>query len=214
MLIYEALNKEVIQSIPSGVKRILDLGCGDGSMGAYLKSTGVAEVTGITYSEKEAVIARTKIDRVIVADLNEVELQALGKFDCVICSHVLEHLYDPGQLLQKIKAQLTENGIVIIALPNILYWKERLKFLKGSFKYTEGGLMDKTHFRFFDWKTANALISDSGIKIITRTSSGALPLPLIRKIVPGKILRHVDSYACKSFPGLFGFQFVFTGTVK
>jgi SAM-dependent methyltransferase len=210
MIVYNALNKELLEHIPDHLNRVLDVGCGDGSLGVFLKSKLNVEIVGITFSEKEALIARTKINTVIVGDLNSIDLKDYGKFDCVICSHVLEHVYDPVLLLKKIKKQLTDNGILIIALPNILFWKQRIKLLRGSFKYTDGGLMDRTHFRFFDWETAQEMIQSGGFTIEKGVAYGAFPLPVIRNFTPKKLNSKIDEVACQLFPGLFGFQFVFS----
>jgi hypothetical protein len=90
----------------------------------------------------------------------------------------------------------------------VLHWKQRLEFLKGNFKYTEGGLMDKTHFRFFDWETAFELIESSGFQVLKRYADGYLPLPGIRKLVPS-IVPPLDQFASTKMPGLCGLQFIF-----
>jgi hypothetical protein len=84
--------------------------------------------------------------------------------------------------------------IIIVALPNVLHWKQRLEFLKGHFKYTEGGLMDRTHFRFFDWQTAQDLLTQSGYQITQAEADGSFPLPVLRKLLPTPISQGIMMY--------------------
>ena len=212
MVYYDALNISLIKYIPKDSKSILDIGCGSGALGKFIKENinPKASITGITYSENEAVTARERLNSVIVADLNTFDFNTLGKFDLIICSHILEHLFNPSSILNSLQGNLTPAGKILIALPNILYWKQRMKFIKGHFKYSKGGgLMDDTHFRFFDWTTAQDLIKENNFNIIDSTAIGNFPLPLIRKVIPSFITNKIDQTFSKLLPGLLGFQFIF-----
>ncbi|MBV8608272.1 MAG: class I SAM-dependent methyltransferase, partial [Singulisphaera sp.] len=79
---YRALNRPVFDAIPTSARRILDLGCGTGSLGRAVKARQMTEVTGVTYSTTEADEARLHLDRVIVSDLNTYNPIDLGQFDC------------------------------------------------------------------------------------------------------------------------------------
>lgn len=208
-MIYEAVNQPVRLRVPKTAKRVLDIGCGSGSLGRHIKQDINCEVVGVTYSESEAALAAKFLDRVLVRDLNNFDTSEVGYFDCVICSHVLEHLYHPQELLNRIRDRLTLDGILIVALPNVLHWKQRLEFLQGRFRYTDGGLMDKTHFRFFDWKTASELLEHSGYTVLEAEADGSFPLPYIRKFLPREFSSWIDASFVKKYPGIFGFQFVF-----
>src|SRR5437879_6434869 len=109
-IIYDAVNTEVLNSIPKTAMRILDLGCGAGTLGAVLKQRQKCEVHGVTFSEEEATLARLKLDNVLVANLNSFDPASLGEFDVAICSHVLEHLYEPQRLLTAMKPSLSQKG--------------------------------------------------------------------------------------------------------
>ena len=181
---YEAINQAVFSCLPDNAQRILDVGCGAGNLGAAIKSDRACEIIGITYSQLEAEVAARTLDHALVADLNDIALPDLGQFDCIICSHILEHLYQPQDFLAQLHRFLDANGKLIVALPNILHWKQRLELLQGHFRYTEGGLMDRTHFRFFDWQTAHDLLTQSGYQILRSEADGSFPLPVIRKTLP------------------------------
>jgi SAM-dependent methyltransferase len=213
-MFYEAVNETLILRVPKTTRRILDIGCGTGSLGKKIKQEITCEVIGVTYSNLEAKFASTHLDQVIIWDLNNFELHDLGQFDCIICSHILEHLYHPQALLERLHNSLTPNGNLIVALPNVLHWKQRWEFIRGRFRYTEGGLMDKTHFRFFDWETAHQLLEQSGYKIVKAEADGNLPLPVIRKFLPPRLSLWIDHTAVQKFPGVFGFQFIFVCNVE
>lgn len=207
MIQYGALNKDVLELIPEGANNILDIGCGNGVLGAFLKQKTGARVTGITYSEKEFSLARPLLDHIFLADLNIFDFTQLPPvYDCIICSHVLEHLYEPWEVVKKLEQILLPGSSLIIALPNVLYYKQRLQFLSGKFRYSKtGGLMDNTHFRFFDWASANAVLNGSSLSIISKKATGNFPQPFLRRLAP-VLASRIDKFFVGCFPGLFGFQ--------
>lgn len=206
-MIYEAVNQRILSFVPIRAKRVLDLGCGSGALGREIKRKINCEVTGVTFADEEAIVAQEHLDDVIVCNLNTFEPASLGFFDCIICSHILEHLYFPSELLARLRDSLTVDGLLIVALPNTLFWKQRLEFLRGRFRYTEGGLMDQTHYRFFDWESSLELVTGAGFKFITRIADGYFPLPLIRALSP-RWAMWLDCNAAKMLPSLCGVQFI------
>lgn len=208
-MIYEALNLTVLKTVSVPTGRVLDIGCGTGNLGAALKKQGAKEVVGITYSPEEGVAAGRKIDRVLVADLDIfVPPPDLGMFDVIVCSHVLEHLREPHRLLRLMHQHIAPTGVLIVALPNILHWQRRLRFLFGDFTYTDGGLMDTTHLRFYTWATAQALIKESMYDLCEARADGHFPLPLLRRYLPVKLTAWLDQVSTRLIPGLFGSQFI------
>jgi SAM-dependent methyltransferase len=203
--IYGAVNQPVLARVPPMTKRLLDIGCGTGALGRKIKEELDCHVVGITHSDSEAALAGEHIDQVLVCDLNSFEPLDMDQFDCIVCSHVLEHLYQPDELLKRVRHLLSPEGTLIVALPNVLFWRQRLNFLRGNFRYTEGGLMDRTHYRFFDWVTAQELFTESGYSVIEAGADGTFPLSRFL-FSAGQWL---DRAALKALPGLFGFQFVF-----
>lgn len=209
-LVYGALNAPVLAAIPVGARQVLDVGCGDGTLGSALKQRQASEVTGLTYSDTEAAIALTRLDRVETCDLNAPNTGDLGLFDCIVCSHVLEHLYWPQDLLRRLRPHLAPQGVLVVALPNVLAWRQRLAFLCGRFRYTDGGLMDRTHFRFYDWRSAQALVSDAGFRVVAARAEGVFPLAGRLPVVGPALNRLATGIS----PGLFGFQFVMTAVAE
>jgi 2-polyprenyl-3-methyl-5-hydroxy-6-metoxy-1,4-benzoquinol methylase len=194
--------------------RILDVGCGGGQLGEELLQNGAREVVGITYSPQEAATAALRLSEVHCANVNDFEFAKLGKFDCVILSHVLEHLYDPQETLMKLKAALTSQAVVIVALPNVLWWKQRLQFLLGRWRYQDSGVLDRTHFRFFDRHSATQLLCDSGYEIVEQLSQGPFPpLKPVRTWLGPRAIQ-IDQFTSAIWPGLLAMQFVFVARPK
>ncbi len=206
-MIYGSINPPVFSRIPRTAERILDVGCGDGTLARAIRAEWPAKVSGITHSAEEAGRARAVLESVWVTDLNRFEGEGLGRFDCVVCSHVLEHLVDPWQLLRLLRRHLNPGGTLLVALPNLLFWRNRLALLAGRFRYTEGGLMDQTHCKFFDWQTAAELVEQAGFTAVERVADGAWP----GSHFLGPLRAPLDSLALRAAPGLFGWQFVVVG---
>jgi len=207
--VYGGVNAAVAEWIPRDRGRVLDLGCGDGSFGRWLKDNGSSWVTGVTIQDEEARRAAAGLDEVICADLDGWEPEG-ERFDGVVASHVLEHLKDPGRLLRRLIRRVGPGGWLVVALPNALFWRQRFQFLAGRFRYTQGGIMDATHLRFFDADTARQLVEEAGWPVEAARATGGFPGS--RFLGPCRGL--VDETACRLWPGVFGFQFVFRARLR
>jgi len=149
--------------------RILDVGCGIGLTSELFKNHFAAEYSvGIEIDKSAAEKAKNRLDKVIMMDLNEQDFSWDGeKFDLIILGDLIEHLNNPRKFLLDLKNLLEQNGIIVISVPNIRNWRIiwMLAF-KGDWKYTDFGIMDKTHLRFFTWKSLKEMVNDCGYKIV------------------------------------------------
>jgi methionine biosynthesis protein MetW len=150
-------------------RTVLDCGCGAGEI-ARLLVRNKCEVVGIEADPETAMAARQWCQDVIVGDLEReetlAEVQSLrNAFDCILCSHVLEHLRDPSRLLQSLQGLCTSpTGNFVIALPNVAHWRVRLSLLLGCWEYQDFGILDRTHLRFFTLASALDLLKRSGLE--------------------------------------------------
>jgi 2-polyprenyl-3-methyl-5-hydroxy-6-metoxy-1,4-benzoquinol methylase len=165
---YENPRPEVQALVPRGARRILDLGCSSGALGAALKARQVAEVVGIEVLAEYADDARDRLDQVLEADLELTFAAApppqLGRFDCLIAADVLEHLRDPWQVLASAAELLTPGGTAVISVPNVQYWDTvRQLVVRGTWPRHEEGIFDRSHLRWFTGADAAAMMSRAGV---------------------------------------------------
>ncbi len=207
-------NPQVLSLVPLGARSVLDVGCGAGNNAAILAIRGVA-VDGITLSASEAETAAVVCRRVIVHDLERgLPVDLAKSYDCCLCSHVLEHICWPEPLLYDIKRILVpSNGLLIVALPNFIFLKQRLRILVGDFRYEASGLWDETHFRWYTFASGKEMLEAQGFEVLQAYASGYCPLGLIRRIAP-KLAGKFDSWVCRVWPGLFGWQFLYVARPK
>lgn len=147
-------------------KKVLDVGCGAGYLGEIFKKNG-CYVAGIESDPNRAKEAEKILDASINNDIESPGNLPFPEnfFDVIVMADVLEHLKRPDTALVKLKKYLNKGGCVIVSVPNISRIDVRLKFLFGNFDYEEGGILDKTHLRFFTKKTASMLLEESGYEI-------------------------------------------------
>lgn len=199
----------VLARVPAGAARILDVGCGSGGNARLLSAQGVT-VDGVTLSAQEAAQAAAYCAEVYVHDLEKglPDLPPGRLYDAVICSHVLEHIAYPDEMLAGIAAHLKPAGVLIVALPNLLLWKSRLRLLAGRFEYTQTGLMDYTHIRWYSFASARRLLERHGFTVVEAVADGGLPLGPLRRLAP-RLFAPLDRAACRAAPGLLGYEMIY-----
>ncbi len=157
----------IIQLVGYG-KNVLDVGCARGNTGAILAKKFGCTVSGVELDPSAADIARKTYRQVVVGDLEDLltfnKLQ-YAPFDAIILADVLEHLRYPDRVLTATRSLLKHDGYALVALPNVVTLRLRLRFLLGNFDYTDQGIMDRTHLRFFTLKTAREMVRASGYSI-------------------------------------------------
>ena len=202
-------NLPLLELLPHKKGKVLDCGCGSGDNARILKERGWA-VTGITISRKELRIAQEYCNKCYLYDLNKgIPDTVGGGYNVVLMSHILEHVINPDYLLKDVKRVLSPDGVIAVALPNILTYTNRLRFLFGKFEYTEGGTLDHTHIRFYTFTSGKRLLEENGFNVIVARGDGAFPLWKIRSILPSILVKRLNQLACKFRPGLFSIQSLF-----
>lgn len=123
---------------------VLDLGCGDGLLLQYLRDGKSAQVHGIDISEEAVRLASERNVEITVGDILEIDIE--GVYDYIIVSEVLEHLADPEALIAKSKGKFCK--ALLISIPNIGYYKHRLRLLLGRFP-VQWAWHPSEHLRFW-----------------------------------------------------------------
>ena len=141
---------------------------------------------------------------------NGLPIKAAAVYDAVICAHVLEHICYPQQLMIDIHRALKANGILIVALPNIMHYRSRWQLAKGNFDYAPAGIWDYTHFRWYTFKTARELLQQYHYTIKIATVTGELPLnSVFKKVLHPVIRKFIFSLLIKISKGFFGYQILY-----
>lgn len=159
---------DIIQEVPG---QIFEIGCGSGATGMAIKQKFPdVNYIGIDSNKEAAEIARTRLDKVIVSDIEKVQLDTFGlekeSFDLIICADILEHLYDPWKMLHDLRGYLTPDGRILASIPNVQYINHIINFLNGNWKYDDNGLLDVTHIRFFTLNEIAKMFIGTGYNII------------------------------------------------
>lgn len=158
---------EFLDLVPRGARRLLDVGCGSGGLSVRLKEKGI-EAVGVEKDEKLCALAKEKLDAVILGDIENLKLNyPEGYFDCIMYADILEHLTEPLNILEKHKVYLQRNGYVIASIPNVRYYKVILRLiLSGAWDYSDAGMLDRTHVRFFGLINIIELFEKAGYEIV------------------------------------------------
>jgi 2-polyprenyl-3-methyl-5-hydroxy-6-metoxy-1,4-benzoquinol methylase len=175
-------------------KKVLEIACHTGYVSAWLQKRG-CEVTGVEIYSPALEKAKPYLSRAILGNIEEpAAWQEIEKeqYDVILFMHILEHLVNPDLILSKAKASLKPGGEVIICLPNVSNWGDRFRMFKGDFIYTEIGVMDKTHLKFYNYFTAQEFIIKAGYNIQEYCGDG---WKMRFKIFPEiKLLRRINDY--------------------
>ena len=141
--------------------KVLDVGCGAGDLGRVLSGKNCS-LWGIEYDAENASSSEKsgKYEKVYRLNLNDFQIDDVSeKFDYVVCADVLEHLMNPDDVVAKLKSKLNDGGHFIISVPNVSHASIKTNLLLNDWSYTELGIMDKTHLRFFTAKSLAELLS-------------------------------------------------------
>ena len=158
-----------------GVKSICDLGCGNGHITGRLAALGY-QVTGVDASPSGVNIARRTYPGVeFVEALIDSNLERLGRFDLVISSDVIEHLYRPSYLLEAATALLKPRGQLLLGTPYHGYLKNLVLATTGKMDAHFSALHDGGHIKFFSVRTLSKLMLSHGFADLSFTFYGRAP---------------------------------------
>lgn len=182
-------NKHLITFFKKG-DCVLDIGCGDGVVGEYLKDNLNLKIVGIDISKHAVEKAKKRgIDARVYSSEDRLPFND-HTFDAVFWGDNIEHLFDPLKTAKEIKRVLKKEGRLIMSCPNMGYWRYRIYyFLQGCLPDTEWTNLPPwawSHIRFFNLAILNRFIKEAGfshINKITGVSEKRLDKPFL-KVLP------------------------------
>lgn len=191
-------------------QRVLEIGCGDGSFGTELVRAG-NQVVGI--DNEPHVPLSAGYANVLEADLErglgEAAINSGQQYDRILVFDILEHLRDPDRLLQDCKNVLGARGKMIVSVPNAANLTVRIMVLFGSFRYSDRGILDWSHVRFFTAKTARELLEKHGFRVTARRNT-IVPLERLVALRPNSALLRAANWILRILtavaPGLFAYE--------
>ena len=196
---------------PAGLA-VLDLGSGAGLLARRIRAH-CRYLAGIELDPEAAREGAQFFDQSVTGDLLEgVSGPWLEPFDVIVAGDVLEHLPRPERLLALLRPLLARDGILMASIPNVANVTVRVSLALGRFSYTDRGLLDRTHLRFYTRRTARALLEESGFRTFFETATPMpveLAVPLLGRPPLAAPARGAARVLAGAWPTLFGYQFVF-----
>lgn len=198
---------ERLSILPAG-SRILDVGTASGMLARMCQNKSL-DFYGVEPNTNWAEIAAPFYKTIWIQSIDSLDEKFSKGYQVVILGDMLEHLSNPEVVLQKLAGLQSPGSIFLISVPNVANLWVRLNLLFGKFDYTERGILDRTHLRFFTRKSLTEMINHSGL-VINSILVTPIPLELISPffVSPlGRIIHAAFAWITSIFPTLLGYQF-------
>jgi len=162
---------DLFKLIPANheINSILEIGCADGNNLVYLKNKydlNNRNVIGVD-SCKLSLNKKNDDFKFIHQSAENFIENHKNKYDLIVLSDVIEHIYNPWKTLKHIKKILNKKGIILLSVPNFQNIKYINAISSGNFFYEKTGLFDETHIRFFTLNTLVNYLENLEFKIIS-----------------------------------------------
>ena len=177
--IYGQRQREDVQPfIPAGCRAVLDVGCAQGGFGPNLRDAlgPDARIVGVeaVASQAEMAASGQGYDEVVVGYFPQALDGSEERFDLVCFNDVLEHVLDPWETVRSVHRILLPGGRVLAAIPNVQVIDNLVALMRGAWDYTDSGILDRTHVRFFTRRTMIELFEENGY--VVESCVGANPM--------------------------------------
>jgi 2-polyprenyl-3-methyl-5-hydroxy-6-metoxy-1,4-benzoquinol methylase len=161
---YDFDRAELLPFVPRSARALLDVGCGSGAFGRLVRSRRPGmELWAVEPDPASAQAAEDGFDHVVVGEFPDDRLPD-DRFDVVMCADVLEHMPEPEAALRAAAKAMRPGGIMVASIPNVRHWRAVVWPLlwHGTWTYTERGILDRTHLRFFTRRSMHDFFTDNG----------------------------------------------------
>jgi 2-polyprenyl-3-methyl-5-hydroxy-6-metoxy-1,4-benzoquinol methylase len=167
----------------SADKRLFELGCGNGSVAAFLAAQGW-DVTGVDPSSEgigQANRAYPQLKLYQGSAYDELA-ETYGRYPVVTSLEVVEHVYAPRKYAQTLFSLLEPGGTAILSTPFHGYWKNLALALSGKLDAHFTALWDHGHIKFWSVKTLSDLLCEAGFVDLRFVRVGRVP-PLAKSML-------------------------------
>lgn len=170
-----------------GAKTLLDVGC---SMGYVLEGGRRLGLTssGVDVSNYAAEHCRSLGFDAKVGTVDQMPFDA-ASFDVVVMKHVLEHSFTPVQAMNEVRRLLKPGGVVLIAVPDLSYWKGSLWRRRG--RYFRPDELGGQHHVYFDQPALKRVLDRTGFTVLAEHKA---------------VRRHQGPLEAVRFAGLWAWQ--------
>lgn len=191
---------KLLEAVGTG-NRVLDVGCSSGYLARPLAERGNT-IVGLELDPEAARAAEEFCELVLVGDVETMDLPfEPGSFDVVLGGDVIEHLRDPAATLTRLRPLLRPGGRVVLSTPNVANWAIRLSLLSGRWRYTDRGILDRSHTHLFTRATLAETLERAGYRV--ERIDFSVPVPGDSDLLDG-----VGRAFGRLRPSLFAYQFV------
>jgi len=198
--------------IPKGA-RVLDVGCGTGSITEVIQKMTGADFIGIEPDGERAEAARMRGIKAFQGYLTEAFIKDHGPFGIILFADVLEHLPNPAEVVLLAKRGLIPGGSIVASVPNVAHLSVRQDLFAGDFDYQPYGIMDATHLRWFTKKSLHRFFERLGFQVVGYSVTVNIELPHYSLRRPWRWFssptrRKIVGKLVEKFPTLLGVQHV------
>ncbi len=195
---------------------ILDVGTASGTIGRLCRDGGFYR-KGIEPNLAWAEIARPDYEELSLGSVEDTEDKFIEGADAIILADVLEHLVDPQGTLHRVASLQQPECLILVSVPNIANLWVRMNLLFGHFDYSDRGILDRTHLRFFTYSSLVTMLEKCRLDI-RKFRATPIPLNLIHPFFEtnpvGRYLHRTLASLTQLVPTILGYQFVVLATKR
>ncbi len=163
--------------------KILEIGCGNGRFRDNFDYN--VEYWGVEPCISAAEQSKGVLTRTLIGRYDDVKDEIPNKyFDLIVCNDVIEHMTDPKDFLRDTKGKLSDNGSMIVSIPNLRNAVTLFDLIiRGDFQYVNAGVLDYTHFHLFTKKSFIRMATECGWIVDLCTPLPSVPFKPIKNII-------------------------------